>query len=352
MLNTETDVLIVGAGLSGLMAANSLSGHRLRITVVDKGRSVGGRLATRRIGPGKADHGAQFFTVRSQDFERLIYDWLKTGLVFRWSTGWSNGSLDLKGKTDGYPRFAVKDGMNMLAKHLSTGLDIHTNVQLTKIDSAGDYWVAVDEAGSQYHSRAIILTPPVPQSLALLDAGSFELMPDDRTTLSRISYSPCVAGLFWVDGPVNLPEPGAIQRPESPISWIADNQRKGISPEAPLITVHAGPEYSNHLWDQSSEDSLQALTAGLAPFMETHTRILEAQLKKWRYSLPVTLHPERSLTASYRPPLIFAGDAFGEPRVEGAALSGLAAAKRLLNLLKMHSVYDDDSIPGDPLNRK
>jgi renalase len=339
MVTVDTDVLVVGAGLSGLMAANTLIEHKLRVTVVDKGLSVGGRMATRRIGPGRADHGAQFFTVRSQDFEKLVYGWIQTELVFHWSTGWSNGSLDIKGKTDGYPRFAVKDGMNALAKHLAEGLDIHTNVRLTSVETTGENWVGIDDAGNRYQSQSIILTPPVPQSLALLEAGNFPLAEDDSSTLSRISYSPCVAGLFWVNGPVNLPEPGAIQRPDAPISWIADNQRKGISPEATLITVHAGPEFSQHLWQQHAEEALQALTAGLAPFLEKHTKIIEPQLKKWRYSLPATLHPERCLAASYEPPLIFAGDAFGEPRVEGAALSGLAAAKKLLNLLKKHSVY-------------
>ena len=67
MPNRPSNLLIVGAGMSGLMTAITLPPDR-RITILDKGRSVGGRLATRRIDGGRADHGAQFFTVRDKAF--------------------------------------------------------------------------------------------------------------------------------------------------------------------------------------------------------------------------------------------------------------------------------------------
>ncbi|MBE0566903.1 MAG: NAD(P)-binding protein [Krumholzibacteria bacterium] len=61
---TAADVLVVGAGMSGLMAAQTLTDQGVRVLVLEKDSSVGGRLATRRIGGGRADQGAQFFTAR------------------------------------------------------------------------------------------------------------------------------------------------------------------------------------------------------------------------------------------------------------------------------------------------
>ncbi len=83
MAGVNTDVLIVGAGLAGLMAANALQNQGRQVTVVDKGRSVGGRLATRRMGPGRADYGAQFFTVRTETFQSWVDRWVPASLV-RW----------------------------------------------------------------------------------------------------------------------------------------------------------------------------------------------------------------------------------------------------------------------------
>jgi renalase len=326
MLFENADILIVGAGISGLMAGRALEGRGLRVALLDKGRSVGGRLATRRIGPGRADHGAQFFTVRTPEFQAWVDQWVDEGLVYRWSTGWSDGSLSSV-KPDGHPRYAVRGGMNALAKRLAQGLVTRVDVRLVAAAPTAKGWQARDATGNTYTGRALLLTPPVPQALALLEAGGVQLSSTDRAALERIAYVPCVAGLFWVEGAVDLPEPGALQQPGAPISWIADNQRKGISPEATLITVHAGAEYSRQLWDAPEGEALAALQEGLGAFMDPSARIREAQVKRWRYAQPTILHPERYLLATGLPTLAFAGDALGWPRVEGAALSGMAAAE-------------------------
>jgi renalase len=321
--------LIVGAGLAGLMAARRLTEAGHTVQVVDKGRSVGGRLATRRVGEGRADHGAQFFSVRSPRFQEEVDRWLDLDLAYVWSHGWSDGSLIRRGaEGEGYPRYAIRGGMNALAKHLAQGLDVTTNVRIDALHPAGDGWQAVAEDGRIFTADRVILTAPVPQSLAMLEKGGTALHPEDRAALERIVYAPCVAGIFHVEGNVHLPEPGALQQPGAPIAWVADNQRKGISPNARLITVHAGPTLSQALWETDPDTALDELrTQGLHLFLDPAARILSAQIKRWLYALPEVIHPAPYLLAQDLPPLLCAGDAFGSPRMEGAALSGLAAAE-------------------------
>jgi predicted NAD/FAD-dependent oxidoreductase len=68
--------------------------------------------------------------------------------------------------------------------------------------------------------------------------------------------------------------------------------------------------------------------------------IVEAQLKRWRFSLAETLYPARFADLGLQSPALLAGDSFIAPedkaqhaRIETAALSGIAAAKRLLHIL-------------------
>jgi predicted NAD/FAD-dependent oxidoreductase len=51
---------------------------------------------------------------------------------------------------------------------------------------------------------------------------------------------------------------------------------------------------------------------------------------RWEYSQPINPHDEPFIYVAGPPPLVFCGDAYAGPKVEGAVTSGLAAAKKLL----------------------
>jgi len=326
----DADVLVVGAGLSGLVAARTVQAAGLTVIVLDKGRSVGGRLATRRIAGGMADHGAQFFTARTPEFQAEIDAWMREGLVMIWGYGWSDGSLK-RTAGDGNPRYVVQGGMNELAKRLAADLEtVHTNMRVIEIDRIDAGWRVVAEGETVFTARALLMTPPVPQTIELLH--EVPLHEDDVAALDRIQYGPCLAGIHAIEGDIDLPEPGALQDFQREIYWIADNQRKGIS-SVRIITTHAGARWSRQHYDEPDKETLEALRATFEPFLSPGARIIEEQLKKWRYSVPLVTHPRDTLVARGLP-LAFAGDAFGgRGRVEGAYISGMAAGEALIDLL-------------------
>ena len=78
------NIAIIGAGLAGLTAANILK-NNANITLFEKSRGVGGRIATRRSEPYFFDHGAQFFKARSAEFKDFINPMIKQGIIQTWN---------------------------------------------------------------------------------------------------------------------------------------------------------------------------------------------------------------------------------------------------------------------------
>ena len=280
-------------------------------------------MATGQVGTGNFDHGAQFFTVREERFAGLVEGWLAAGVAVEWARGFAD--------TDGHPRYRGAEGMTSIPSYVSRDLDVRTGETVETVDAEHGGWEVACTSGMRVAGDALVLAAPVPQALKLSSSGNYVLPDEARRQLEAISYDPCLALMVLLDGPSGVPEPGGMQIKGEPLDWIADNQRKGIS-EAPAITIHAGPEWSRSHFDEDEAGIKHGLVSLAADHLGTDLapRVVEASLTRWRYSWVRSPHPDPCLAASDDPPLIFCGDAFGQPKVEGAALSGLAAADHLL----------------------
>jgi renalase len=328
---------VVGAGISGLLAARELQAVGWRVVVFERAHRVGGRMATRRLGSATFDLGAQFFTVRSERFDALVHEWLERGVAREWTRGFA----DAEGRhnEDGYPRYRGSEGMTSIPEYLARGLDVRTGETTVEVNARNGVWEVRTGSGTHETVEALLVTAPVPQSLALVSAGDFVVPVEARRQLDRISYDPCLALTVLVNGPTGVPEPGGVQIKGELLDWIGDNQRKGIS-EAPAITVHAGPGWSREHFEADEAQITDSLLrfAGNQLDFDLLPKVVETSLTRWRFSWVNQSHPEPCLLASETPPLLFAGDAFGGAKVEGAALSGLAAADRLLRRRAQSSI--------------
>jgi renalase len=263
---------------------------------LEKSRGFGGRLATKRVGEAVFDQGAQFFTVRDPEFAAQAEAWRAAGLVTDWP-----------GPAQG--RLVGRPAMTAVPKALAEGLDLRRESKAT--------------AACRLADGTWELTSPVPQSLALLAAGGVTLPAPVQGSLSQLTYHPCLALLVVLAGPSAVP-PEGMAFSTGPVRWLADNVRKGIAQHAPAaVTIHAAPDFSAEHYGRSEAEIAARLLPVVAPWLGAP--VVSATLHRWKFSEPKTTHPERCV---WLPELGlgFAGDAFGGPRVEGAALSGLTLA--------------------------
>ncbi len=313
-------VVIVGAGISGLVAGRRLVAAGADVVIVDKGRSPGGRLATRRIGSATLDHGAQFFTVRTPALQHRVDDWIERGLVSVWSHGFTSD--------DGHARYVATSGMNSLAKDLAVGLDVRCSTMAFTIrpsitpETVAPWQIVIDD-GTVHEADAVVVTAPLPQAFALLADSGIRL----DESLMRTDYDRTIALLATLDRPAAVPAPGGMQGPRPELSFVADNVAKGVS-TTPAITVHASADWSQAHWDDHRDDLGAALIELVDPWLGDAT-VIEAHVKKWRFATPRSTWPAPCWVAEDGT-VVLAGDAFDGPRVEAAHNSGLAAAHALV----------------------
>jgi predicted NAD/FAD-dependent oxidoreductase len=325
----QRKTLIIGAGISGLLAGQILSDAGHPVTILEKSRGVGGRMATRRFKNGVFDHGAQFFTVRDSQFQNWVDRWLQQGKVVEWTRSFSKSGLI--SEANGHPRYRGVNGMTTIPKALSQDLDIRLQTHVKSISRHDELWRVDVEDSKIFDTSQLILTAPVPQSLLMLKTGGVILPTVLLQRLQSIQYHPCIAVLVLLNAPSKIPPPGGIKLDNNPIQWLADNSQKGISPKSNAVTIHATADFSRQNFDQNADQLAETLITAAKPWLGDH--ILDWQLHKWRYSQPAQIVSERFLEIPNFPSLFFAGDGFGAPRVEGAALSGMAVAFQLLERL-------------------
>ncbi len=326
--------IVIGGGITGLAAADMLNRYDITVRVIDKGRGIAGRLAARRFtaensGEGVFDYGAQCCTAHEPLFRNALNEWRTNGIIDTWSDGFfcEDGTL----KQDGITRYKGIKSMREIAKNLARGLKIRLSTRIDSIRFADGKWCVTTEFDSTCDADVLLLTPPLPQSLALLSDSGIRLPEEELGKLSSVEYDRCIALLALFDTPSSIPEPGGMWLSGEPLSWIADNSKKGISPECCAVTVHAGPEFSEHYWEKDDKEIAELMLAACNRWVGGNP--LAFQVHRWRYS-----RPKNALGTGYyalrKPaPLLLAGDAFHSPRVEGGYMSGRTAADYILSII-------------------
>ena len=147
----RTSVAVIGAGVSGLSCARTLTDCGLKVTVFDKGRRPGGRMSTRQTDAGFSfDHGCQYFTARDERFLRHVDVWIHAGVVGIWDgriAEFSGG--DILHETENSLRYVGTPGMNAVCRHLAADLNVHSGVCVENMKHHDESWHLRDAAGSE-----------------------------------------------------------------------------------------------------------------------------------------------------------------------------------------------------------
>jgi len=325
MKSHKHTVAIVGAGIAGLVCARELATNGFNVVVFDKGRSPGGRTATRRAEPGfEFDHGAQYFTARDPRFQEVTSNWIQRNVVAEWRGRIVRHEGGVVTETSPLPRYVGTPGMSAMAADFASELDVHSGIQIVRISRHTTGWAlttATQDVRGPFHT--LVVTLPSPQAAVLLDGHPFAAL------AAAVPMTPCWAVMVAFDARIKVPWDGAFVH-NSPLSWVARNSSKpGRNQQTDAWVLHANADWSMSHLEQSPENTATQL---LDAFSDIAGHPLPAfrhlQAHRWRYSLGSDV-TERKTLFDPESHLLVCGDWLSGGRVEGAFLSGLDAAQKI-----------------------
>ncbi|MDP3713582.1 MAG: FAD-dependent oxidoreductase [Mycobacteriales bacterium] len=307
-------VAVVGAGLSGVACARQLHDDGHEVVVLDRGRVVGGRLASRRL-PDRdsrpVDLGASYLTARDPGFQAQVDDWLSRGLLHPWTEHFAGQ------RGEGPLRYGSPRGLRSLVEDLAAPLDLRLSTEVREVRGT-----SVD--GQEYD--AAVLALPDPQAAALLEPGT----PAHQAVTGRAWEPVVVLAAGFVARTWDLD--GVFVHDDPVLSWVADDgTRRGDG--AAVLTAHSTGGFASAyaLARPGAAPPRDPVEAG-PPMVAALRRQLDlpepvwTHVHRWSFARPAEGRDEPFWLADR---LGLCGDGWGTPRVETAWLSGRRLGERL-----------------------
>jgi hypothetical protein len=294
--------------------------------VLDKGRGVGGRTSTRRGAQGTFDHGAPSFHATDARLAPWLEAWCDEGILQATAHGYRG-----------------RPGMNALARHLTSELDVQVGTTVRTLRRTTSGWEALDADGRAWAAARLAVAVPAPQGAALLRSAGDDAAERLAQRLDTVEMAPNWCAMVVLDGPLPARAHALLDGGELPpactggdprLARVVREAEKPGRPSDECWTVQADAGWSAaHLEADASwvaETLGRALRDALLAALGAGTpEVAHTTAHRWRFAR-VTRVVEAACLWEPDAGVGAAGDFGTVPDVAGAWLSGVALAGRLL----------------------
>lgn len=322
-------IAVIGSGMAGLSALQQLSAQGHEVTVFEKSRGSGGRLATKKVDTASWDMGAQFIKANTQTFALQLESWHRDGWIMPWNiTPWLITPSEEKPSPDDAVRYVAVPRMTALSRQLLKPSSLFvTQTRITDCQFKDGQWLLTDEHNQthQGYNALVIAVPPLQAAPLLKESPAL-------ANACNVEMRPCWTLLLALNSTLDKPWDAAFVK-ESPIAWLARNSSKPQRDQQETWVIQA-----NHHWSQQHcDDSRSRVQDALVHEFQRLSGIRSDQitthwLHRWLYAIPgypdtigFLLDPERKLAVC--------GDWLQDSNIEGAWLSGQSAGQAICQQL-------------------
>ena len=322
-----TRIAVIGAGIAGLTLARELT-PLAGVEVFEKSHGYGGRMATRQAGLYQFDHGAQFFSAKSEAFAEFLQPHIERGYVARWDANFveidAGSIVSRRGWADGPAHYVATPRMSTLAKQMAAGLDIRLATRVTRLVGNAAGWQLFDQQQAVLGNYDwVVAAIPAPQAAELLPASSLL-----RPSIEQKHMLGCYSLMLGFRQKLPLDWQVAFVS-GADISWISNDSSKPSRPDYYSLLVH-----STNLW---AENNIDAGDEWVTTYLcEELARVIDRDishadhvaLHRWRYA-NIGKQAGEDFLIDCDSRLAAAGDWCIHGRIESAYLSALRLAQRL-----------------------
>ena len=330
-MTTLHPIAIIGTGIAGLSAAQTLHAAGHSVQLFDKSRGSGGRMASKRSDAGALDLGAQYFTARDRRFVEVVQQWQARGWVAEWNPAlynFNNGQLSAS--PDEQSRWVGSPRMSAITRAMLGALPVNFSCRITEVFRGEQHWHLQDADGNSHGPFShVIVATPAPQASALLSSA-----PKLAGAAASVAMDPTWAVALAFDTPLQSPVEGCFVK-DSPLDWLARNRSKpGRDTHLDTWVLHASSHWTKQHLDMPKEEVAEHLFGVFAELIGCAVPAPSFSLAhRWLYARPASAH-QWGVLADADLGIYACGDWCLSGRVEGAWLSGQEAARRLLGHLQ------------------
>ena len=318
-------IAIIGAGIAGLTIGHILQSEGMEVELFDKGRSVGGRMSSRRTDWGYLDHGCQYVTVKDSLFADFLSQW--QNVLIEWKGNfarWQNGNL--QAITIDSRRYTPFTAMNRLAKAIAESLSVKVLTRITNLKKNDRGWLLIDREGNEYGSYdLVIVTAPPAQTFDLLKGHT-----SIAQQVNEVSMLPCFTSMVILEKTIEFEFDG-IEFEHPVLGWFGVNNTKPNRGDKTSLVIQSNFTWAtDHLNDdrQIIEQTLQDNTREIFN-IDSWGQILYQSLHLWRYAVPSQKNDNRYYLDTDNS-IAICGDWCLKGKIEGAFLSAYHLSQKLL----------------------
>ena len=260
-VSREVNVMVVGAGVSGLTCAREAAAAGHSVQVLERARGVGGRCATHRLDGLAFDIGVSFLHGRDPAFLAALGE--VPGRKFE---GWPRAirgagrPCQPEAFKAGEERLAFGDGVTAFPKHLARGLSVRAQARVERLDLSRERPRLVLEGGEELEARHVVLALASEQVLRLLAGVAHLPRPLAavvallETSSSESSLSLCAA--YPAEAPVP-PWDACYPEDSSILQFVAHESGKREAPPFLGLVLQARPAWARrHVDDPAWPEAL------------------------------------------------------------------------------------------------